>query len=187
MHEKKLTRCPWSVGNKLIEDYHDHEWGKPQHNDQKLFEMICLEGAQAGLSWLTVLKKRQAYRLAFDNFNILKIANYPTDKINQLLADKTIISNRLKILSVINNAQVVLKIQQNYGSLDNYLWSYVQFKTIKNQQLLQTQLPSTNSLSITMAHDLKKIGFIFFGPKICYAFMQATGIINDHVINCFYY
>lgn len=187
MNKKVLARCSWSIGNVLLEEYHDNEWGKPQHDDQKLFEMICLEGAQAGLSWLTVLKKRQAYRLAFDNFNILKIANYSTNKINQLFEDKTIISNRLKILSVINNAQVVSKIQQNHESLDNYLWSYVKFKTIKNKQSSRTQLPSTSIISLAMARDLKKIGFNFFGPKICYSFMQATGMINDHAINCFCY
>jgi DNA-3-methyladenine glycosylase I len=167
--------------------YHDLEWGTPVHNDRKLFEFLILEGAQAGLSWSTVLKKRNNYRRAFDNFDPKKIVKYTKKDVKRLLADSGIIRNRLKIAATINNAQQFLKVQKEFGSFDKYIWQFVNYKTITNKFKTLSELPSRTSESDAMSKDLKKRGFKFVGSTICYAFMQAVGMVNDHTIDCFRY
>jgi|LGOV01.1.fsa_nt_gb DNA-3-methyladenine glycosylase I len=179
------NRCSWCSDDPLYIAYHDLEWGVPVHDDQKLFEMLTLEGAQAGLSWLTILKKRHNYRLAFDNFEISTIANYNQSKIDKLMADTGIVRNRLKIESVIKNARGVLEIQHEFGSFDTFLWSYVDSVPIKNQWKDLTDLPAKTELSTLLSKDLKKRGFNFIGPTICYSLMQAIGMVNDHLMDCF--
>jgi DNA-3-methyladenine glycosylase I len=179
------NRCTWSGSNALYISYHDHEWGIPVHDDRLLFEFLILEGAQAGLSWLTILKKRENFRKAFDGFDYVSIANYTDADVNRLLADSGIVRNRLKIESAIKNARGVIRIQQEFGSLDAYLWGYVNGVTIQNAWKSQAELPAKTELSETMSKDLKKRGFNFVGPTICYAFMQATGMVNDHTTDCF--
>lgn len=164
--------------------YHDNEWGVPEHNDTKLFEFLVLEGAQAGLSWMTILKRRDGYRKAFSNFNVKKISKYDQNDINRLVNDQAIIRNKLKILSAINNAKQFLKIQDGFGSFDDYLWGFVNHKRIKNS-FKQKDVPTHTPLSDQISADLKKHGFTFIGPIICYAFMQAVGLVNDHTIDCF--
>ncbi|MFK5925548.1 MAG: DNA-3-methyladenine glycosylase I [Desulfuromusa sp.] len=180
-------RCEWCGNDPLYIEYHDKEWGVPAHDDQHLFEMLILEGAQAGLSWLTILKKRQNYRKAFHNFDIEKIACYSERDIKRLLADPGIVRNRLKIASVIKNAQAVLKIQEQYGTLDSFLWRYVDSEPRQNAWNTQAELPAQTELSTKMSKELKQLGCNFVGPTICYAFMQAVGMVNDHVIDCFRY
>lgn len=184
---KKIKRCGWADQTDLMRKYHDQEWGKPLHNDQKLFEFLILEGAQAGLSWEIVLKKRSGYRQAFDNFNPTKVSRYKTPKIKQLLNNESIIRNRLKINAAVTNAQKFLEIKKEFGSFDKYLWSFVGNKPIKNKIKNWRLLPSTTKVSDVMSKDLKNRGFTFVGSTICYAFMQATGMVNDHTVDCFRY
>ena len=179
-------RCDWvPIDNELSVKYHDEEWGKPIHNDRKLFEMLILEGAQAGLSWLTVLKKRDNYRIALDSFNYKKIARYDEKKIKELLENQGIIRNKLKINSIVQNAKAFLKIQKEFGSFNRYIWSYVNNKTIQNKFKTWKEIPTKTELSDKISKDLKKRGMNFVGPTIIYSFLQAVGIVNDHTIECF--
>lgn len=177
-------RCEWCGDDPLYIQYHDEEWGVPLHDDRRLFEMLTLEGAQAGLSWITVLRKRENYRAAFDGFDPSRVARYTDIKVQQLLANDGIIRNRLKIASTIRNAQCVLAVQEEFGSLDAFLWRYVDGKPIRNAWSDRHALPASTPLSDRLSKDLKKRGFGFVGSTICYAFMQATGMVNDHVTHC---
>ena len=179
-------RCKWAKDEPNI-TYHDKEWGRPQHNDQKLFEFLILEGAQAGLSWTTILKRRDGYRKAFSNFDVLKVSKYTQKHVEKLLKDESIIRNKLKINSTINNAKQFLKIQEEFDSFDNYLWEFVNFKQIKNKFKKLSDLPASTEISEKLSKDLKKRGFNFVGPTICYALMQAIGMVNDHTSQCFLY
>lgn len=181
------TRCKWAGPDPLYIRYHDREWGVPLHDDRKLFEFLILEGAQAGLSWITILKKRQNYRNAFDRFDPRKIVKYGPDKIGALLSDKGIVRNRLKIESAIQNAGAFLNIQKEFGSFDAYIWQFTEGKTIKNAWEKHEDIPTKTKESVAMSNDLKKRGFKFAGPTICYAFMQAVGMVNDHTTDCFRY
>lgn len=167
--------------------YHDGEWGVPVHDDQLLFEFLVLEGAQAGLSWSTILKKRQNYRAAFDNFDPEKVAGYGEDNIRQLLLNPGIIRNRLKIRSAVTNAMAVLAIREEFGSFDSYIWRFVGGRTIQNSWERSTDVPAKTPEAEAMSKDLKKRGFTFVGPTICYAFMQAVGMVNDHTLDCYRY
>lgn len=181
----KLARCAWvNLNEPQYVLYHDEEWGVPIYDDQQLFEMICLEGAQAGLSWLTILKRREGYREAFDQFDAHKIVQYDDEKLAQLKEDTRIIRNRLKIASVVTNAQSYLKLQQQYGSFSTYIWSFVNGKPIVNQFKTIQEVPTTTEISDRMSKQLKKDGFKFVGSTICYSFMQAVGMVNDHTLNC---
>ena len=182
---KKLIRCGWSASDPLYIKYHDEEWGVPVHDDQKLFEMLILEGAQAGLSWITILKKRENYRIAFDRFNARKIAGYDARKKRELLSNAGIIRNRLKIDAAISNAQAFLAIQKEFGSFDSYIWQFVGGKPIKNRRTSLKDIPPKTPASEAMSKDLQLRGFRFVGPTICHAFMQAVGMVNDHVTPCF--
>lgn len=177
-------RCPWAK-TELSIAYHDAEWGVPVHDDRLLFEFLVLEGAQAGLSWETILKKRPAYRAAFDRFDIQRVAKYGSRHVDRLLADPGIVRNRLKIVSGIENARSVLAIQSEFGSLDAYLWSFVGGRPRANRWLTPAQVPTRTAEAETMSRDLFKRGFRFVGPTICYAFMQAVGMVNDHLVSCF--
>jgi len=179
-------RCEWAKDEPNT-TYHDKEWGKPQHNDQKLFEFLILEGAQAGLSWTTILKRRDGYRKAFSNFDALKVSKYTQKRVEKLLKDKSIIRNKLKITSAINNAKQFIKVQEEFGSFDKYLWGFVDHKPIKNNFKKLSDLPATTEISKKLSQDLKKRGFNFVGPTICYALMQAIGMVNDHISQCFLY
>ena len=181
------TRCAWCGDDPLYVSYHDEEWGVPVHDDRRLFEFLVLEGAQAGLSWLTVLKKRENYRKAFDNFEIERVAKYGHQEIDRLLLDPGIIRNRLKIASAIQNAQGVLAIQEEYGTFDAYLWGYVNGSPIQNSWTSMAELPSKSEESDLMSKDLKKRGFNFVGSTICYSLMQAVGMANDHLVDCYRY
>lgn len=187
MKNKERTRCPWSGSDLLYIEYHDREWGVPVHDDRKLFEMLILEGAQAGLSWITILKKRENYRKAFSNFAAKKIARYNTAKVRELLKNQGIVRNRLKIEATISNAEAFLRVQKELGSFDAYIWKFVGGKSIKNKRKLLSDIPPATSESEAMSRDLKKRGFRFVGSTICYAFMQAVGMVNDHIIQCFRY
>jgi len=180
-------RCCWCGDLPIYVDYHDNEWGRPVHNDNKLFEMLILEGAQAGLSWLTILKKRENYRAAFDDFDPSKIALYDDAKIQELLSNEGIVRNKLKINAAVANAKVVLRIQEEYGSFDKFLWSYVDNKPIVNRFEKMEDFVATSPVSDKLSKDLKKRGCNFVGSTIIYAFMQATGIVNDHFVHCFVY
>ena len=180
-------RCPWGDSDPLYTLYHDREWGVPAHDDRKLFEMLCLEGAQAGLSWITILKKRENYRKAFNNFDAKKIAKYDSRKIKQLLNDDGIVRNRLKIEACILNARAFLEVQKEFGSFDNYIWQFVGGKTIINEWKSLKQIPAMTNESDALSKDLKMRGFKFVGSTICYAHMQACGLVNDHVVDCFRY
>ena len=181
------TRCEWAGSDPLYIKYHDNEWGIPLHDDRKLFELLILEGAQAGLSWLTILKKRHNYRKAFNNFDPEIIAKFDSAIIEKLLSNKGIIRNRLKIEAAIQNAGAFLNIQRKFGSFDAYIWQFTGDKPIKNAWKNQNEIPSKTKESMAMSVDLKKRGFKFAGPVICYAFMQATGMVNDHTVDCFRY
>jgi len=182
------TRCEWvNGGNDLYYEYHDKEWGVPVHDDRLLFEFLILEGAQAGLSWATVLNKREGYRKAFDNFNIEKVAQYDQAKIDELLLNPKIVRNKLKVNSTVTNARLVLEIQKEFGSFDKYIWEFVDGKTIQNKWKDMSEVPVSTVESDAMSKDLKKRGFKFIGSTICYAFMQATGMVNDHSADCFCY
>ena len=181
------TRCSWAGHDPLYLKYHDTEWGVPVHDDRLWFEFLILEGAQAGLSWLTILRKRPNYRKAFDNFNAGKIAAYDTAKIKVLLSDAGIIRNKLKIAATIHNAASFLAVQQEFGSFDQYIRQFVGGSTLKNSWKSVAEIPAQTPLSAAMSADLKKRGFKFVGPTISYAFMQATGLVNDHIVGCFRY
>jgi len=182
-----LKRCGWSSNDALMIEYHDKEWGVPQHDDRELFEFLILEGMQAGLSWSTILKKRENFRNALDNFNYIKISTYDENKIEELLQNKGIIRNRLKIQSIITNAKAFLRIQKEFGSFDRYIWNFVNNKPINNSWKKLDELPSYTELSDIISKDLKKKGFKFVGSTIVYAFMQAVGLVNDHIVDCFRY
>ena len=179
-------RCKWAKDEPNI-TYHDKEWGRPQHNDQKLFEFLILEGAQAGLSWTTILKRRAGYRKAFSDFDALTVSKFTQKRVEKLLKDESIIRNKLKINSAINNAKRFLKIQEEFGTFDNYIWGFVDQKSIKNKFKKLSDLPATTEISEKLSKDLKKRGFNFVGPTICYALMQAIGMVNDHTSQCFLY
>ncbi|MCH7758181.1 MAG: DNA-3-methyladenine glycosylase I [Thaumarchaeota archaeon] len=181
-----VVRCEWATEEPNL-SYHDKEWGKPEHDDQKLFEFLILEGAQAGLSWVTILKRRKGYRKAFSNFDAKKIAKYNQKQIDKLLKDESIIRNRLKITSAVNNAKQFLNVQQEFGTFDKYIWSFVNHKPIKNKFKKLSDIPAFTLISEKMSKDLKKRGFNFVGPTICYALMQAIGMVNDHTSGCFRY
>ncbi len=180
-----MNKCPWALASPLEEHYHDHEWGVPVHDDRVLFEFLILEGAQAGLSWATVLKRREGYRNAFDNFDVEVVAGYDDTKINALLTNPQIIRNRLKILAAVSNAQAFLKVQQEFGSFACYIWSFVDNRPLQNAWVSMKEVPTTTPHSDAMSKDLKKRGFKFVGSTICYAYMQATGMVNDHLADCF--
>lgn len=180
-------RCRWPGNDPLYIAYHDKEWGVPVHDDRKLFEFLILEGAQAGLSWITILRKRENYRNAFDNFNPEIIACYEDNKISELLNNKGIIRNRRKIMSVVKNAKAFLAVKREYGTFDSYIWQFVNGKPVINSWSDDTEVPAQTPESKAMSHDLKKRGFSYTGPVICYSFMQATGMVNDHVTDCFRY
>ena len=179
-----VNRCRWATSDLNI-PYHDREWGVPSHDDRHLFEMLILEGAQAGLSWDTVLKKRPRYQQVFDNFDPAKVARYDKKKVRALLADPGIIRNRLKISATIDNAKAFLKIQQEFGSFDAYLWRFVGGQPKRNAWKQHRQLPAKTAASDALSKDLQSRGFRFVGSTICYAFMQATGMVNDHLLTCF--
>ena len=180
-------RCDWINNNPLMVEYHDKEWGVPVHNDTRLFEFLVLEGAQAGLTWQTVLNKRENYRKAFHGFNAAKIARYGNKDVNRLLGNPGIIRNRLKIAATILNAKKFLEIQKKFRSFDKYIWQFVDFKPIKNKFKLLSEILPTTKESDMMSEDLRKRGFKFVGSTICYAFMEAVGMVNDHTVNCFRY
>jgi DNA-3-methyladenine glycosylase I len=179
-----MKRCPWPK-TELDIAYHDTEWGVPVHDDRRLFEMLILEGAQAGLSWSTILKKRENYRRAFDDFDVRKIAKYDARKVQSLLADAGIVRNRLKIAATIQNAKAFLEVQKEFGSFDAYLWQFVGGKPIQNRRRSLKDIPPRTAESDAMSKDLLKRGFKFVGSTICYAFMQAVGMVNDHTVDCF--
>lgn len=179
-----LTRCSWCLGHDIYIAYHDTEWGTPCHDDRQLFEMLCLEGAQAGLSWLTILNKRENYRSAFDQFDAEKMATYDDAKRTTLLADAGIVRNRLKVNAFIENAKAYLKVREEFGSFAKYIWQFVGHQPIVNQWEHLGEVPATTPQSDTMSKDLKKRGFKFVGSTICYAFMQATGMVDDHLVGC---
>ena len=184
---KELKRCGWTKGNALNNHYHDTEWGVPVHDDHKLFEYLILDAFQAGLSWLTILKKRDNFRKALDNFDYEKISQYNDAKIRQLMLNKSIVRNRRKIEATITNARAFMKVQEEYGSFDKYIWQFVGFKPILNSMTSWQQTPSMSKESDIMSKDLRKRGFKFVGSTICYAFMQAAGMVNDHEVTCFRY
>jgi DNA-3-methyladenine glycosylase I len=181
-----MKRCTWP-SNELAIRYHDEEWGVPLHDDHKLFEFLILEGAQAGLSWDTILRKRENYRKAFDGFDVNKVARYTDKKIEKLMQDEGIIRNRLKIASAVSNAKTFLKVQKEFGSFDTYIWDFIDRKPIVNKWKQTGQVPATSDVSDAISKDLKKRGFKFVGSTIIYAHMQATGMVNDHLTSCFRY
>jgi DNA-3-methyladenine glycosylase I len=185
MENKKS--CEWHLTNNLMIDYHDKEWGAPLHDDRKLFEFITLDAFQAGLSWSTIINKRENFRKAFDNFEAEKISKYGEAKIRKLLNDEGIIRNKLKIYATIENAKLFLKLRKEFGSFDKYIWQFTDGKTIINKWKSQKELPATSPESDAMSKDMKKRGFKFCGSTICYAFMQAAGMVNDHIVSCFRY
>ena len=181
-----ICRCPWAA-TELSIAYHDSEWGVPQHDDRILFEFLLLEGAQAGLSWETILKKRENYRSAFDGFNPAKIARYDSRKTRSLLDDSGIVRNRLKVAAAIQNARAFLRVQDEFATFDAYLWGFAKGKAIQNARRSLKDLPSNTSISDALSKDLQKRGFKFVGSTICYAFMQAVGMVNDHIVGCHRY
>jgi DNA-3-methyladenine glycosylase I len=186
INEEKLIRCAWATGELSVR-YHDEEWGVPLHDDRTFFEFLILEGAQAGLSWSTILNKRENYRRAFDNFEPERVARFDRRRIQKLLADPGIVRNKLKIASSVENAKAFLRLQEEFGCFDRYIWQFVGGKPRINRWKSLKQLPAKTSESDAMSKDLKKRGFNFVGSTICYAFMQATGMVNDHAVNCFRY
>ncbi len=179
------TRCKWCVGIDIYEKYHDEEWGVPVYDDETLFEFLILETFQAGLSWITILRKRENFRLAFDDFDYKKIAQYPEDKIQELMLDAGIIRHQLKIRSAVSNAIAFMKVQEEFGSFSNYIWKFTDGKPINNNRQSLKEVPATTPLSDAISKDLKKRGFKFVGSTVVYAHMQATGMVNDHVADCF--
>lgn len=181
------TRCGWVNSEPVYIDYHDHEWGKPIYDDKLLFEFLILEGAQAGLSWITILKRRDNYRAAFDNFDAEKIARYTPKKVEKLLENPGIIRNRLKVQATVINAKAYLTVKKEFNSFSEYIWQFVNGKPIQNNRKNLKQIPASDGISDKMSKDLKKRGFKFVGSTICYAFMQAVGMVNDHTQDCFRY
>lgn len=182
-----MKRCEWCVGSEIYEKYHDEEWGVPVHDDRKHFEFLILESAQAGLSWLTILKRREGYRKAFADFDPVVVAGFDQEKVEELVKDASIIRNRRKIESAINNAKRFLEVQKEFGSFDSYIWSFVDGKPVVNKWKEMSEIPATTELSDRVSKDLKKRGFNFVGSTIIYAHLQATGIVNDHIVSCFRY
>ncbi len=180
----KAERCPWAVKDELYRRYHDEEWGRPVHDDRKLFEFLLLESFQAGLSWHTILKKRENFRRAFDDFDCQKVAGYEETKVAELMENEGIIRNRLKIKAAIRNAQQFLRIQDEFGSFSKYIWAFVDGKTLVNIPRSMAEVPDSTEISDRLSKDLKKRGFTFVGTTIMYAFMQATGMVDDHLIHC---
>jgi DNA-3-methyladenine glycosylase I len=185
--EITMKRCEWSFRSELEQSYHDNEWGVAIHDDRTLFEFLVLEGTQAGLSWSTILRKREGYRKAFENFDAQKISRYSGNDISQLLVNSEIIRNKLKINATIMNARAFLQVQEQFGSFDHYIWQFVHGRTIQNSWERMMDIPSSTPESEAMSKDLQKRGFKFVGTTICYAFMQAVGMVNDHVVDCFRY
>ncbi|QSA96980.1 DNA-3-methyladenine glycosylase I [Methylococcus sp. EFPC2] len=181
----ETSRCAWAVRTDEERCYHDEEWGRPLHDERKLFEFLILEGAQAGLSWLTVLRKRERYREVFDGFDPEAVARYDAEKTAMLLADPGLIRNRLKIEAAVDNARAYLRVQETYGSFDAYLWRYVDGQPIQNAWQDYKEAPAATAVSTALSKDLRKRGFRFVGPTICYAYMQAVGLVNDHAVGCF--
>ncbi len=184
---KAKARCPWAGSDPLYVAYHDEEWGVPLHDDRALFELLNLEGAQAGLSWITILRKRQAYRRAFARFDPRKVAGFDRRRIATLLRDPGIVRNRLKVEGTVRNAQAFLEVVNEHGSFDRYLWGFVGGKPIRNRWRTLKEIPPETAESRAMSKDLRRRGFTFVGPTICYAFMQAAGLVNDHLVDCFRY
>jgi DNA-3-methyladenine glycosylase I len=187
MESDAFIRCAWSGSDPLYQAYHDNEWGVPVHADRRLFEMLILEGAQAGLSWITILRKRENYRKAFDGFDARKIATYNRAKIAKLMKDEGIVRNRLKIDGTVLNAKAFLAVQKEFGSFDTYMWRFVDGKPMVNRPRTIKEVPSSTPESDALSKDLKERGFKFVGSTICYAFMQAVGMVNDHTVDCFRY
>lgn len=184
---RAIKRCKWAGTDPLYVDYHDREWGVPEHDDRKLFEMLILEGAQAGLSWITILRKREGYRKGFAGFDPVKIARFDSRKVERLLLDEGIVRNRLKVESTIRNAKVFLALQKEHGNFERFIWGFVGGAPIVNRFQSQTDVPAKTDEAEAMSRELKKLGMNFVGPTICYAFMQATGMVNDHTTDCFRY
>jgi DNA-3-methyladenine glycosylase I len=184
---KAKVRCPWAGDDPLYHAYHDEEWGLPLHDDRALFELLNLEGAQAGLSWITILRKRPAYRRAFAGFDPRKVARFDRRRIESLLRDPGIVRNRLKIEGTVRNARAFLEVVAEQGSFDRYLWGFVGGQPIRNRRRALTDLPAETAESRVLSKDLRRRGFTFVGPTICYAFMQATGMVNDHLVSCYRY
>lgn len=190
MGERQMTgvvRCDWCGSDELYQHYHDTEWGVPCRDDKKLFEFVILEGAQAGLSWQTILRKRENYRRAFANFDVEKVARFNSRSVTRLMADPGIVRNRLKIESTISNARCFIEVQEVFGSFSNYMWNFVDGRPIVNGWKSMSQVPASTPLSDAISKDMKKRGFRFFGTTICYAHMQAMGLVNDHTVSCFRY
>ena len=185
MEKKLIERCAWAGSDPLYRGYHDAEWGVPVHDDRLLFEFLILEGAQAGLSWITILKKREAYRRAFAGFHPEVVAGFGEHQLLELLADPGIVRNRLKLASALGNARAFLAIQEEFGSFDAYLWRFVDRAPLQNAWRSHSELPATSGVSDALSRDLKRRGFKFVGSTICYAFMQAVGLVNDHTVDCF--
>lgn len=179
-----MRRCSWARDEPSI-SYHDAEWGVPEHDDARLFEFLVLEGAQAGLSWTTILKRRAGYKRAFSNFDPLRVSRYADGDVSRLLGDGAIIRNRLKIRSAINNARRFLEVQKEFGTFDRYIWGFVNHMPVRNRFKSHSEIPATSDVSRRLSADLKKRGFTFVGPTICYALMQAIGMVNDHTVDCF--
>ena len=182
-----MNRCEWANKSELEQAYHDNEWGVAIHDDKSLFEFLVLEGVQAGLSWSTILRKREGYRKAFDNFDARKISQYSENDVSRLLVNSEIIRNKLKINATITNARAFLQVQEQFGSFDHYIWQFVNGRPVQNSWERMTDIPSNTPVSDAMSKDLIKRGFKFVGTTICYAFMQAVGMVNDHVVGCFRY
>ncbi len=184
---KKIKRCKWCGDDPLYQQYHDEEWGVPSYDDEHLFEMLILEGAQAGLNWITILKKREGYRKAFDNFDAEKMARFTQKKIDKLLHNPEIVRNKLKVNAAVTNAKSFLRLQEEFDGFSNYIWQFVEGKPIVNKWKTLKQIPTTTKESDAMSKELKKRGFKFVGSTICYAYMQAVGMVNDHTTDCFRY
>jgi DNA-3-methyladenine glycosylase I len=185
--ETTMERCEWANRSELEQSYHDNEWGVAVHDDRSLFEFLVLEGAQAGLSWSTILRKREGYRKAFENFDVQQVSRYSGNDISRLLVNSEIIRNKLKVNATVTNARAFLQVQEQFGSFDHYIWQFVHGSTIQNSWERMMDIPSRTPESETMSKDLQKRGFKFVGATICYAFMQAVGMVNDHVVDCFRY
>ena len=179
------TRCGWAGNDPLYIAYHDEEWGVPVHDDRRLFEFLVLEGAQAGLAWITILRKREAYRAAFAGFDPARVARFDARKVRSLLADRSIVRNRAKVASAVGNARAFLKVQEEFGSFDEYIWRFVDGRPKRNAWRALKQIPAETAASRAMSKDLRERGFRFVGPTICYSHMQATGMVNDHIVACF--
>lgn len=182
-----MKKCAWALSSLSLQRYHDLEWGVPIHDDRLLFEFLILEGAQAGLSWSTILNKRKAYQVAFDYFDVVKVASYDTHKIHQLLANPGIVRNQLKIKAAISNAKAFISVQQEFGCFDSYIWQFVQGKPVHNTWKNSADIPAFSQVSELMSKDLKQRGFKFVGSTLCYAYMQAIGMVNDHLVDCYRY